>query len=77
MNRKDIERAAVNYTYKEWARGGFKRASQNIFIAGAKWHINSVWLRKFLKQNFFCIHHYVWKGPIDFRYKICDKCGEL
>lgn len=22
-------------------------------------------------------HHYVWRGPIDFRYEICDKCGKL
>lgn len=36
-----------------------------------------LWLRKFLKQNFFCIHHYVWKGPLDFRYEKCDKCGKL
>lgn len=35
MNREDTEKAAVDYTYKEWARGGFKRASQDIFIAGA------------------------------------------
>lgn len=36
-----------------------------------------LWLRRFLKQNFFCIHHYVWCGPLDFRYEICEKCGKL
>lgn len=29
------------------------------------------------KAEPFCIHHYVWKGPLDFRYEICDKCGKL
>ncbi len=36
-----------------------------------------LWLKTFLRQNLFCIHHYVWKGPLDFRYEICDKCGKL
>lgn len=36
-----------------------------------------LWLKTFFGQNLFCIHHYVWKGPLDFRYEICDKCGKL
>jgi hypothetical protein len=43
MNRKDIEKVAFDYAYKEWAGGGFECASQDSFIAGAEWRINSVW----------------------------------
>lgn len=54
MNREDTEKAAVDYTYKEWARGGFKRASQDIFIAGAKWRINSVWNKNDVTPGYDC-----------------------
>lgn len=43
MTREDIEKAAEDYAYKEWAGGGFECASQDSFIAGAEWRINSVW----------------------------------
>ena len=36
-----------------------------------------LWLKRYLKQNFFCVHHYVWKGNLDFRYEQCDKYGKL
>lgn len=43
MNREKIEKAAKDYAYKTWAGGGFECASEDSFIAGAEWHINSVW----------------------------------
>ncbi len=36
-----------------------------------------LWIKKFFKQNFFCIHEYVWEGPLDFRYEVCKKCGKF
>lgn len=43
MNRETIEKAAKDYAYKTWAGGGFECASEDSFIAGAEWRINSVW----------------------------------
>nr|DAD69652.1 MAG TPA: protein of unknown function DUF3797 [Siphoviridae sp. ctlHU7] len=36
-----------------------------------------IWLKRYLKQNFFCIHRYVWRGHLDFQYEQCEKCGKL
>ena len=36
-----------------------------------------LWLKKVLKQNFFCIHRYVWREYLDFRYEKCEKCCKL
>lgn len=39
-----------------------------------------LWIRNVLKQNLFCVHHYVWKGSVmfsEFRYEQCEKCGKL
>ena len=39
-----------------------------------------LWIRNVLKQNLFCVHHYVWKGSVmfsEFRYEQCEKCGNL
>lgn len=39
-----------------------------------------LWIKKMLRQNLFCVHHYVWKGSTmfsEFRYEQCDKCGKL
>lgn len=36
-----------------------------------------LWIRNVLKQNLFCVHHYVWKGSVmfsEFRYEQCEKC---
>lgn len=46
MNRETIEKAAKDYAYKTWAGGGFECASEDSFIAGAEWRINSVWHKK-------------------------------
>lgn len=47
MNREQIEKAAKDYAYKTWAGGGFECASEDSFIAGAEWRINSVWHKNY------------------------------
>lgn len=43
MTREQIEQTAKDYAYKTWAGGGFECASNDSFIAGARWRINYVW----------------------------------